>query len=400
MMHEEANWLAGLVSRVILVVLDSVGIGALPDAADYGDEGANTLGNVARKCGGLALPHFGRLGLGRLTDVAGVPPAGPAGACGRLMLRSPGKDTVTGHWELGGIILEQPLRTFPAGFPPDLIDRFEQAIGRSVLGNEVASGTEIIARLGPEHMRTGQPIVYTSADSVMQIAAHEDVIPVAELYEMCERARSLLVGDWLVGRVIARPFTGEPGAFVRTERRHDYALDPPGTLLSDVLSAAGLPVISIGKVADIFNGRGFTGGRRTRDNADGIDATLAAMATTDRGLIFANLVDFDSLYGHRNDWRGYGAALEYADSRVPELEAALRPGDVLIFTADHGCDPTTPGTDHSREYVPLLVTGPPVRHGVDVGTRPSLADLGETVADLLGVAGPGTGTSFAADLVR
>lgn len=391
--------MAGPVSRVILVVLDSVGLGALPDAAAFGDEGANTLGNVARRCGGLRLPNFGRLGLGRLTDVSGVPPEGPAGACGRLMLRSPGKDTVTGHWELGGIVLETPLRTFPHGFPSELIDRFEALIGRGVLGNEVASGTEIIARLGPEHMRTGKPIVYTSADSVFQIAAHEDIIPLADLYRMCEQARALLVGDWLVGRVIARPFRGGPGAFERTANRHDYALDPPGTLLSDKLAEAGLPVISIGKVADVFNGRGFTGGRRTRDNADGIDAIVEAMATTDRGLIFANLVDFDSKYGHRNDWAGYGAALEYADSRIPELEAALRPDDVLMFTADHGCDPTTPGTDHSREYVPLLVTGQRVRSGTDLGTRTSLADVGETVAELLGTAGPGTGVSFAAELM-
>lgn len=391
--------MAGLVSRVILIVLDSVGIGALPDAAQYGDEGANTLGNVARRCGGLSLPHFGRLGLGRLTDVAGVPPAGPAGACGRMMLRSPGKDTVTGHWEIGGIILQTPLRTFPDGFPPELIRRFEDAIGRRVLGNEVASGTEIIARLGSEHMRTGQPIVYTSADSVFQLAAHEDIIPLPDLYRMCEQARALLVGDWLVGRVIARPFRGAPGSFERTANRHDYALDPPGPLMTDRIAAAGLPVVSIGKVADVFNGRGFTGGRRTRDNADGLDAVLEAMAQTERGLIFANLVDFDSKFGHRNDWAGYGRALEYADSRVPEIEALLQPGDVLIFTADHGCDPTTPGTDHSREYVPLLITGERVRPGTDVGTRTTLADLGETVAELLGVAGPGTGVSFARDII-
>ena len=386
--------------RVILIVLDSVGCGDAPDAAEYGDEGSNTLANTARAVGGLNLPHLGRLGLGHVTPIQGVPPAeSPAGAYGRLTEVSAGKDTTTGHWELAGVVLSQPFPTYPNGFPAELIAEFERRIGRGTLGNYPASGTVIIQELGEEHMRTGKPIVYTSADSVFQVAAHEEVIPVEELYRICQIARELLVGEHGVGRVIARPFIGRPGNFTRTERRRDFSLSPPRDTILDVLKAAGRQVMGVGKIEDIFAHRGLTQSNHTGNNMDGVDAILEFMAADGEGLIFANLVDFDMLYGHRNNPRGYADALEAFDARLPQIEAALSEEDVLMITADHGNDPTTPSTDHSRERVPILVTGPNLRRNVNLGTRDSFADVAATIADLLGVTWEGPGQSFASALV-
>lgn len=368
--------------RVFLVVLDSLGIGELPDAANYGDQGSDTLGNLAR-VRPLRLPNLVQLGLGNIRPIEGIPPApAPIGCYGRSALASPGKDTTTGHWEMAGIHLRRPFPTYPNGFPPEIIAELERRIGRQILGNVPASGTEIIERLGEEHMRTGRPIVYTSADSVFQVAAHEEVIPLAELYRICEIARELLRGEHEVGRVIARPFLGRPGAFVRDQaNRHDYAVAPPPGMLLDRLAEAGVPVCAVGKIYDIFLGRGITEHRKTRDNAHGMAEILRAAESFPRGLVFANLVDFDSLYGHRNDVEGFARALEAVDAWLPELLARLHEDDLLILTADHGNDPTTPPTDHSREYVPLLVYGRRARRGVDLGTRSSLADVGQTVAD-------------------
>lgn len=370
--------------RAILIVLDSAGIGALPDAAAFGDEGANTLGNIRRVRGRLALPNLYRLGLANiegstLPDVA----AAPAGAFGRCAEHTLAKDTTCGHWEMAGLPLDKPFRTYPNGFPAELMHRFEQAIGRGTLGNCVASGTEIIQRLGDEHVRTGFPIVYTSADSVFQIAAHERVIPVEQLYQICETARSLLTGDNLVGRVIARPFIGSSGAYQRTERRRDYALPPFSDTILDALDGAGFPVVGIGKIEDIFCHRGVTMVDHTRNNPDGIAATQRFIESGEGAFIFVNLVDFDMLYGHRNDVEGYAAALEAFDRALPAMLGALRENDILMVTADHGCDPTTPGTDHTREYIPLVVAGPHVRSGVNLGTRDTFADIGATVYEYL-----------------
>jgi phosphopentomutase len=379
--------------RIVWVVLDSVGIGAMPDWADYGDPpGSNTLGNIARQRG-LSLPHLCSLGLGNIADFAGLAPAAVPGAhYGRCALRSPGKDTTTGHWEMVGVLLEKPFPLFPNGFPADFLARFEAEIGRGTLGNKSASGTEIIAELGEEHVRTGRPIVYTSADSVFQIAAHEEVISLFELYRICEIARRMLQGPLAVGRVIARPFVGDSGRFTRTPNRKDYAVPPPRMLL-DALDRANVPVHSVGKIFDIFLGRGIRTYDKTKTNAEGVAKTIAALGELDEGLIFTNLVDFDSLYGHRNDVEGYARALEEFDAGLPGLLAALRPDDLLILTADHGCDPTTPSTDHSREYVPLLVKGR--QRGRSLGTRASLADIGATVAENFGVAST-AGESFLA----
>lgn len=370
--------------RAILIVLDSAGIGALPDAAAFGDEGANTLGNIRRVRGRLALPNLYRLGLANiegstLPDVA----AAPAGAFGRCAEHTLAKDTTCGHWEMAGLPLDKPFRTYPNGFPAELMHRFEQAIGRGTLGNCVASGTEIIQRLGDEHVRTGFPIVYTSADSVFQIAAHERVIPVEQLYQICETARSLLTDDNLVGRVIARPFIGSSGAYQRTERRRDYALPPFSDTILDALDGAGFPVVGIGKIEDIFCHRGVTMVDHTRNNPDGIAATQRFIESGEGAFIFVNLVDFDMLYGHRNDVEGYAAALEAFDRALPAMLGALRENDILMVTADHGCDPTTPGTDHTREYIPLVVAGPHVRSGVNLGTRDTFADIGATVYEYL-----------------
>jgi phosphopentomutase len=384
--------------RIIWIVLDSVGIGEMPDAAAYGDAGSDTLGNIAR-ARPLRLPNLCRLGLANIRPLAGMTPAGqPAGSFGRCALASPGKDTTTGHWEMAGILLERPFPLYPRGFPRDVMDEFERRIGRSSLGNVPASGTEIIKELGAEHMRTGSPIVYTSADSVFQVAAHEEVIPLPELYRICETAREILRGPHEVGRVIARPFVGAPGAFTRTTNRHDYAVPPPRGMLLDALEAAGVPVWSVGKISDIFLGRGIENALPAKSNAEGMENTLEAMARCGRGLIWVNLVDFDMLYGHRNDVEGYAAALERFDAWLPRLEAALAPGDLAVFTADHGCDPTTPSTDHSREYAPLLAAGPEVRRGLSLGTRASLADIGRTVAENF-AARIQNGSSFLAEII-
>lgn len=385
--------------RVIWIVLDSVGIGEMPDAAAYGDAGSDTLGNIARQRP-LHLPNLAAKGLGNIKPLAGIPAADqPAGAYGRCALASPGKDTTTGHWEMVGIHLDEPFPLYPNGFPADLMREFENRIGRSSLGNKAASGTEIIAELGEEHVRTGSPIVYTSADSVFQIAAHEDVIPLWELYKICETAREILRGHHEVGRVIARPFEGSAGAFKRTANRKDYAVAPPAGMLLDQLQKAGAKVFSVGKIIDIFLGRGINEYEKTKSNADGMAKTLAAMDVCDAGLIFVNLVDFDSLFGHRNDVEGYAKALEEADAWLPALDAKLREDDLVILTADHGCDPTTPSTDHSREYVPLLAYGPRARAGVNLGIRDTLADIGQTVAANFGAPAIAKGTSFLPELL-
>jgi len=374
------------IHRILLVVLDSAGCGALPDAAAYCDVGSNTLANTAAAVGGLNLPHLGSFGLGNIIPIEGVPPAAaPLAFWGRMAERSAGKDTTTGHWELAGLILERPFPVYPDGFPPEVISEFERRIGRRTLGNKAASGTVIIQELGEEHMRTGRPIVYTSADSVFQVAAHEDVIPVDELYRICRIARDVLRGEHAVGRVIARPFTGEPGHFRRTERRHDFSLAPTGPTVLDALCEAGVPVIAVGKINDIFAGRGISRAVHTANNEEGLRVVAAEAAGLDRGLIFANLVDFDMLYGHRNNPRGYADALEAFDAALPGITALLRPGDLLIITADHGCDPTTASTDHSREYVPLLVYNPALPAGRALGTRETFADVAATVAAAFGL---------------
>ncbi len=385
--------------RVIWIVLDSVGIGEMPDAEAYGDKGSDTLGNIARQRA-LKLPNLSRLGLANIRPLTGlVPAAEPAGSFGKCTLASPGKDTTTGHWEMAGIHLKKPFPLFPHGFPPEVIEPFEARIGRRTLGNRAASGTEIIKELGEEHVRTGSPIVYTSADSVFQIAAHEEVIPLFELYKMCDTARDILRGPYEVGRVIARPFEGEPGAFKRTPNRHDYAVPPPKGMLLDQLQARGVEIYSVGKIFDVFLGRGIGEQVKTKTNADGMDKTLRAMDDLDRGLLFVNLVDFDMLYGHRNDVEGYARALEEVDGWLPALDAKLDAEDLVILTADHGCDPTTLSTDHSREYVPLLVYGPKARAGVNLGTRGSLSDIGQTVAENFGTSIE-TGTSFLRDIAE
>ena len=389
-----------LIRRVVLIVLDSVGCGDAPDAAAYGDVWSNTLGNISQVVGGLSLPNLGRLGLGNVTEINNVPPTTTSlGAYGRLTEISAGKDTTTGHWELAGVILAQPFPVFPDGFPTELMENFESRIGRGTLGNFPASGTEIINKLGNEHVATGKPIIYTSADSVFQIAAHEEVIPIDDLYHFCEIARDLLTGDYSVGRVIARPFIGQTGAFARTERRKDFSLEPPNDTILDVVKDNGLAVMGVGKIEDIFAHRGLTDSNHTGNNMAGIDGIIEFLATDSDGLIFANLVDFDALYGHRNDPRGYANALEAFDRRLPEILSKLRDSDVLMITADHGNDPTTLGTDHSRERVPLFAVGNHIRGGCNLGTRSSFADVAATIAELLRVSWSGAGESFASLIV-
>ncbi len=373
-------------NRITLIVLDSVGMGEMPDAAEWGDAGSDTLGHIleSRK---VHLPNLQRLGLGNIRSLENVPPAAhPRASYGRCALRSNGKDTTTGHWEMAGIILERAFPTFPNGFPERIIDRFVLETGvPGVLGNVPASGTEIIKELGEEHVLTGKPIVYTSADSVFQIAAHEEIISVPKLYEICETARRILQGEDKVGRVIARPFLGEVGAFKRTENRHDYAVPPPRENLLSLLSEAGLDVVCIGKVASIYDAVGVTEDLPAKNNDQSIDQTINALRADTRGLIFSNLVDFDMLYGHRRDTEGYARALEHFDSRLPEIESAMRDGDIFILTADHGNDPTRPGSDHTREYAPLIVYGQSARAGVNLGDRQSLSDIGQTIADNFGL---------------
>jgi len=384
--------------RVVLIVLDGVGIGALPDAADYGDQGVDTLGHVAQACGGLNLPVLESLGLGRIAKVQGLDSlAQVRGAYGRMLERSCGKDSTTGHWEICGIVQQEPLPTFPGGFPEAVLEAFRQQTGLTPLGNLVASGTEILDLLGEEHLRTGRPILYTSVDSVFQLAAHEDLIPPERLYELCRIARKIL-DPYRVGRVIARPFVGDAASgFRRTPRRHDFSLAPPGLTLPELLFSGALEVQGIGKVSDIFCDRGFTGSCATKNNQDGMDRTLEALAKLSCGLVFTNLIDFDMCYGHRLDAEGFGRAMEDFDRRLPELMSVMGPRDLLVVTADHGCDPTSPGTDHSREYVPLLLWSPGIRPA-DLGTRSGFCDLGATLAEAFGLAGELPGTSFLSDL--
>ncbi len=374
--------------------MDSVGIGELEDAVEYGDEGSNTVGNIARQVP-LQLSTLRQLGLDRLVDLGGPAPIKPPrGAYGRMAESSPGKDSVTGHWEMMGIVLERPFPVFPNGFPKELIAEFEKRIGRGTLGNHAASGTQVIDELGAEHIRTGKPIVYTSADSVFQIAAHEDVIPIDEQYRINAAAFELAVGGYGLGRVIARPFVGEPGSFKRTSNRRDFAMRPTAETVLDRLTSGGTSVVALGKIDDLFAGRGITRAVHTASDDEGMEHISREMDSTAKGLIFANLVDFDSVYGHRNDVKGYAANLERFDGRLRHLLPRLRDDDLLIVTADHGNDPTTPSTDHSREHVPLLATGPRVKSDVALGTRKTFADLGQTVAENFGVGPMEHGTSF------
>ena len=381
--------------RVIILLLDSLGCGAAPDAEKFGDGGANTLGHICERCSCLNLPNLTALGLGKTGDYQNIDKNIIAKAnFGKMQEVSQGKDTTCGHWEIAGTPVLNPLPTYPYGFPESLLAEFTKRIRRGYLGNEVASGTEIINRLGEEHMKTGNVIVYTSADSVFQIAAHEEIVPLNELYDICQRARELLVGEHGVGRVIARPFIGTPGNFVRTPNRRDYSLLPPKGQLFEKVSDAGLPTVSVGKIHDIFADVGIKYSYPTLDNADGMDKTLQALTLHDRGLIWANLVDFDMKYGHRNDWQGYGKALEEFDMWLPKLIEVLEDGDILFITADHGNDPTTESTDHSREYVPLLVYGKNLKNNVDLGIRQTFADVGATIADYLECNPVPTGESF------
>ena len=374
--------------------MDSVGIGELEDAVEYGDEGSNTVGNIARQVP-LQLSTLRQLGLDRLVDLGGPAPIKPPrGAYGRMAESSPGKDSVTGHWEMMGIVLERPFPVFPNGFPKELIAEFEKRIGRGTLGNHAASGTQVMEELGAEHMKTGKPIVYTSADSVFQIAAHEDVIPINEQYRINAVAFELAVGGYGLGRVIARPFVGEPGSFKRTSHRRDFAMRPTAETVLDRLTSGGTSVVALGKIDDLFAGRGITRAVHTTSDDEGMELISREMDTTAKGLIFANLVDFDTVYGHRNDVKGYAANLERFDGRLRHLLPRLRDEDLLIVTADHGNDPTTPSTDHSREHVPLLATGPRVKSDVALGTRKTFADLGQTVAENFGVGLMQHGTSF------
>lgn len=385
--------------RVVLVVCDSLGVGATPDAAQFGDVGADTLGHVLASRE-VRIPNLRRLGLGNLTPTfEGARNPKPDGAFGRMAEASAGKDTATGHWEIAGLLTVKPFRTYPDGFPAEVVRPFEERVGRRVLGNKAASGTEILKELGEEHVRTGSPILYTSGDSVFQVAAHEDVIPLDELYRICRIGYDIACLEHGVCRVIARPFVGRGREdFKRTPNRRDFAVPPERETLLDLLVAGDWPVFAVGKIEDIFAGRGITEAVHTQSDADGIDHTLAAMSKLDRGLIFTNLVDFDSLYGHRNDVAGYAANLESLDARIPELVGALREDDVLILTADHGCDPSDVSTDHTREHVPLLVRGPRVRPGTNLGTRSTFADLGQTLAQNFAVGPLETGCSFLAEL--
>ncbi len=373
-------------NRIVLIVLDGAGIGAMPDAPEWGDAGSDTLGHICQSRA-VALPNLQSWGLGNVRPLSGVSPAAePRGSFGKCALRSNGKDTTTGHWEMAGIILEHAFPTYPNGFPPAVLDRFiSEAKVPGILGNFAASGTEIIKDLGAEHVQTGKPIVYTSADSVFQIAAHEETIPLDRLYEICETARRILDGEHKVGRVIARPFLGEPGNFYRTENRHDYAVPPPRANLLPALKDEDLDVVCIGKIASIYDSLGVTEDLTAKNNQQSIDQTIHALEQNTRGLIFSNLVDFDMLYGHRRDTEGYAKALEHFDASLPQIESAMRADDLMIITADHGDDPTFPGTDHTREYAPLLVYGKSARPGVNLGTRASLADIGQTVAENFGL---------------
>ncbi|RKX53034.1 MAG: phosphopentomutase [Thermotoga sp.] len=388
--------------RIIWIVLDSVGIGALPDAKEYNDEGSNTLVNTAKAVGGLNLPNLQKLGLGNLDNIEGVPPVEIAeGVYGTMKEKSKGKDSTTGHWEMAGLITHKPFPTYPHGFPEDVIEEFEKRTGRKVIGNKPASGTVIIKELGREHERTGTLIVYTSADSVFQIAAHEDIVPVKELYRYCEIAREILKGEHGVARVIARPFIGKWPNYVRTANRRDFSIRPPEPTVLNILVENGYPVYAVGKIYDLFGGSGITKSIHTENNMDGVDKTIKWMEEKDCPcLIFTNLVDFDMRYGHRNDYAGYAKALENFDKRLPDIESEMTEKDILVMTADHGCDPTTPSTDHSRERVPLLITGKSIKKNTYIGERETFADLGQTAAEMFSVPPTKDGVSFAKKILK
>jgi len=383
--------------RVILIILDGCGAGELPDAADFGDRGSNTLGNLSRVIsGGLVLPNLQALGLGNIIDIKGLPPDPASQGCwGKLTERSKGKDSTFGHWEIAGLVTEKPLPTYPAGFPPEIIEPFKKAIGRDILANRVASGTEIIKELGDRHVKTGFPIVYTSADSVFQVACHEDIVPLEQLYGWCQKARNILTGEYAVGRVIARPFIGTSAKYQRVGgHRRDLSLKPFKLTVLDHLKNSGLQVMGVGKIHDLFAGQGLTQSIHTDDNRDGMEKILKALPGLKQGLLMANLVDFDMSWGHRNDVQGFYQGLQDFDAWLPELLKVLTGDDLLLITADHGNDPTTPSTDHSREYTPLLVFGPGIKSGIDLGTRKSFADIAATLAEVFGINGTGQGTSF------
>ena len=381
--------------RFIVVVLDSVGIGELPDAGQYGDAGSNTLKNLAEAVGGLDLPNLEALGLGKIEPIRGLRPNVRAlGAYGKMAQQAPGKDSISGHWELMGCIARQAQPTYPQGFPDRIVQQLRRSTGLDFLGNVAASGTEIIDRLGAEHLSTGWPILYTSADSVMQFAAHEELFPLPRLYELCRQAREIMTRADAVGRIIARPFLGRPGSFKRTANRKDFALEAPADTVLDLLRREGIEVLGIGKIEDLFAGRGLSHAVHTKSNREGLQETLKAIASDAAGLIFTNLVDFDMLWGHRNDAEGYYRGLREVDDFLPQLLSALQPDDVLAFTADHGCDPTTPSTDHSREHVPILVYGHRVQPDINLGVRKTFSDLGATVAEYFGIKGTGAGESL------
>ena len=388
-----------MIDRIILIVMDSVGIGELPDADSYGDQGSNTLGNILKKMPNMKLDNLNSLGLGNINGLKILKVENPIGAFGKAQELSPGKDTTTGHWEIAGITLKQAFPTFSEAFPHALIEKFEKAIGTKTLANEVASGTEIITRLGDEHVKTGYPIVYTSADSVFQIAAHEEIISLEKLYEMCKIARKMLTGDDAVGRVIARPFLGTSGNYKRTSNRRDFSLLPISKTMLDVIKENNMSVMAVGKIEDIFAGVGITDAIHTKNNNDGVDKTLEYMKTDKKGLIFTNLVDFDMTYGHRNDVEGYGNALKEFDNRLPEIMNSMKDTDVLIITADHGCDPTTASTDHSREYIPVLVYGSKIKSGVNIGIRIGFGDIAATILDILKLPMMTGGESFKEEII-
>lgn len=381
--------------RVVLIVMDSVGIGQLPDAKQFGDDGVNTLGNIIKAHDDIQIPNLTKLGVGNIDGFEQVKEIdSPVGAFGKCAEVSQGKDTTTGHWEMVGLRVDEPFKTFPEGFPKDVIEEFESKTGRKVIGNKPASGTAILDELAEQHMKTGEVIVYTSADSVFQIAAHEEIVPLDELYKMCKIAREIMMGDNALARIIARPFVGQPGNYTRTANRRDFSLDPSGNTILDNIKESGQDVIAVGKIEDIFNGKGITEAVHTKSNMDGVDQTIEYMKKDNKGFIFTNLVDFDSKYGHRRNVKGYKEAIEEFDSRIPEVIDNLKDEDILILTADHGNDPTYKGTDHTREYIPVLVYGKNVKNGVNIGIRETFSDIGATVADILGAKLPSNGESF------
>ena len=390
----------GKINRVILIVLDSVGIGELPDAAEYGDNGSNTVGNIVKVCGRLDIPNLSRLGMGKIAGVDYISvPQKIEGCYGRMAEISKGKDTITGHWEIAGLQLEYPFPTYPQGFSEEILEKFQKLTGRGVLANCTASGTEIIKEYGEEHMKTGKLIVYTSADSVFQIAAHEEIVPLEELYKICQIARDMLQGRDMVGRVIARPFIGQSGSFSRTSNRRDFAAEPTSDTILDKIKQKGLEVIAVGKIEDIFSKKGITEAEHTKNNTDGVEVTLKYMDKENQGIIFTNLVDFDMVFGHRNNPEGYKQAIEEFDRRLPEILSKMREDDLLIITADHGCDPTTASTDHSREYVPILLYGQRIKSDINIGTRKTFSDIASTIADIFEIDTTFAGESFKDDIL-